>query len=631
MTRQSSILFLLAVVACPAAGAPDAVATVVELPSWRMPDGVEATPFELGQASTGFRIWGGGTGARHYFEGLLPAVFERTLILEKLDGDAALTWIFTGERGGFTITAKSGRVELAQRFYDSPAFNDIAGVKPSRHPEWKAPATAVGYRGALRAMTVTLDHRLGLGLALNGREVLRRTCWLDVSRHQLRLDGKGDVRGALLQPRAEPVSIRIDPAVRHQTMIGFGGIATPTAYAQLSDEGCRRWWQLVCEYNLLIQREYPNGQRLNEAMDNWDRLTDATPHYYGDNFPNGEISDFAYIKKLRGLGGKVWFEFWALPQWVGDDVEKYAAAMVHYCQVSHEKVGAPPEIVGIQNEVPQSTERWHRMTIALRRGLDAAGFASVRIHMSDDGTLAGGIKRAAAFRANPDAWAAIDFAATHMYDYQKHFADPDGFDATLATWKEAVGDKPFLSTELCVNDARYQLPCYRVALLMGELYHKNLVMADAAAICYCWTLLNVEQPSYGWTRALCVPDPALGFLPTASSHQLRVFGAYSRRVHEGMVRVDAISSSPDLLVTAFQGRQGQKTLVALNRATRPMALDIHWPGARFTDVETADPFQPNTIRPFDAGNSPSVAPGAIVTLTSEPLGRLARVPTEGTR
>ncbi len=27
------------------------------------------------------------------------------------------------------------------------------------------------------------------------------------------------------------------------------------------------------------------GARLNPAMDNWDRLEDATPHYYGDNFP----------------------------------------------------------------------------------------------------------------------------------------------------------------------------------------------------------------------------------------------------------------------------------------------------------------------------------------------------------
>ncbi len=68
----------------------------------------------------------------------------------------------------------------------------------------------------------------------------------------------------------------------------------------------RRWWELVCEYNLLIQREYPNGRRLNPDMGNWDRLSDATRHFYGDNFPNGEISDFDYLRTIRRLGGQVW-------------------------------------------------------------------------------------------------------------------------------------------------------------------------------------------------------------------------------------------------------------------------------------------------------------------------------------
>ncbi len=40
--------------------------------------------------------------------------------------------------------------------------------------------------------------------------------------------------------------------------------------------------------------------RLSSKMDNWDRIEDASPHYYGDNFPNGEITDFDYLKKVRG-------------------------------------------------------------------------------------------------------------------------------------------------------------------------------------------------------------------------------------------------------------------------------------------------------------------------------------------
>jgi hypothetical protein len=407
-------------------------------------------------------------------------------------------------------------------------------------------------------------------------------------------------------------------------MIGFGGIATPTAYAELSPEGKKKWWNFVQEYNLLIQREYPIGRALNPAMDNWDRLQDATPHYYGDNFPNGEISDFDYIKKLRALGGKVWFEFWALPSWVKNDPEIYARAMVNYCRTSKERAGAPPDVVGIQNEVTQSETIFHQMTLALRRALDEDGFKSVKIHMSDSSNLAGGLRRIKKFLSNKEVWETIDYSATHMYDYQNLFTDPDKYDSPLKEWKQLAGNKPFLSTELCINSTKYQRPCYAVALAMAQLYHKNLVSADAAAICYCWTLLNVEQPSYGWTRTLFVPDRAKGFVPAPSSCQLRAFGAYSRRIHEGMVRVETDSEGGDLLVSAFAGEEGKATLVALNRSTKSRILTVDWPGASFSDLETAGPYNENTVQSAPApgmkGNVEiRIAPGAIATLTNVPL------------
>ena len=169
--------------------------------------------------------------------------------------------------------------------------------------------------------------------------------------------------------------------------------------------------------------------------------------------------------------------------------------------------------------------------------------------------------------------------ATHMYDYQSVITDPDRYDKKLLEWKKITAGKPFLSPELCANANPYQSPCYRLALSMGQLYHKNLVLADAAAICYCWTLLNVAEPSYGWTRTLCVPDPSQGFIPVASSHQLRVFGAFSRRIREGMTRLHAASSNGDLLTSAFSDDAGRQTIVMLNRATRQAVVRINWPGA----------------------------------------------------
>ncbi len=613
----------------PASGVSGESIAAGKLPPWRLPKEVAETPFEFGADKGAFAVWGRGRDVRHFFPEFLPALFERTLVLSTLDvKDGRLEWIFTGERGGFTVTVDHNSVGLYQRFYDSPAFNQMKR-QTARHAEWAAPRTEVRYEGRLQAVTVRIDHRLSLSVELNGKAVVQQQCLLDVSRQQLKLIGAGGkVAGKMLQPQPMPAVVRIDPAKQHQTMLGFGGIATPTAYAQLSGEGKQRWWELLREYNLLIQREYPIGTRLSPHVDNWDHLEDATPHYYGDNFPNGEISDFDYIRTLRGMGGKVWFEFWALPPWVGADPDKYAGAIVRYCQVSKEKVGAPPDVVGIQNEVDQSASMFHQMTLALRRRLDEAGFKSVKIHMSDSGTVAGGIKRAEKFRGSDMVWASMDYSATHMYDYQRFFADPDGFDARLAQWKQLTADKPFLSTELCINDNRFQWPTYRVALTMGQLYHKNLVLTDAVAICYCWTLLNVVQPSYGWTRTLCVPDREHGFVPVASSHQLRVFGAYSRRIREGMVRVEAQSSNRDLLACAFQAGDNSGTVVLLNRSTRPQRVTIQWPGVQFTEMELVDPYHENEVRRvpmWQSGHNLAVdvGPGAVVTISNAPLGRLA--------
>ncbi|MCX5684469.1 MAG: hypothetical protein NT049_12390 [Planctomycetota bacterium] len=624
-----SIGMLAALTFTLAAPALAADAPALALPDWKAPADAPAIPFQLGGGAPAYAVWGGveGGALRTYPDDLLPAVFERTLAVEKLDlAGGRIEWVFTGERGGFTVSVDAAQVTLAQRFYDSPAFN-LQAEKPARHGEWHQPEVSKPFTGPLLAITVRTDHKLGLEVALNGETVLAQKCLLDVSRHQLRLSGKkAAAAGRVLSPPAVAATVRVDPAKKFQTMIGFGGIATPTAYAILSPEGKRLWWNLVARYNLLIQREYPIGTRLAPAMDNWDRLADATPHYYGDNFPNGEISDFRYIRTLRQLGGKVWFEFWALPPWVDKDVDKYAAAVVAYCRASKEKAGAPPNVVGIQNEVKQTDEQWHKMTLALRRELDKAGFKVVRIHISDDGSLAGGIGRAKAFRASAEAWAAIDYAASHMYDYQGHFTNPDAFDATLLGWKAAAGEKPFLSTELCINNSAYQWPTYRLALAMGQLYHKNLTVIDAAAICYCWTLINVEQPSYGWTRTLCVTDAARGFVPAATSHQLRVFGAFSRRIREGMVRVEARSSQADLLVSAFEGG-GARTVVLLNRSASPLRASVAWPGGGYKEVEIADPYHENTVAAApapaaDGSVEVAVPPGAFVTLTSAPLGKL---------
>ena len=626
----------------PAAAEPVAAKDVGALPAWSPPPTAPAERF--GFDASPEKLQGGHWRVpglpRRYFQELLPATFERTLVIEQLEfKQGALEWIFTGEFGGFTIVASDKGIHVSQRYYDSFGLGDPE--KPQRHPEGITAVSTATFQGNPRAITVRLDSQLNLSVLLNGKEAIRQSCFLDVRRHQLAWKGsEGTAAGYFLAPETARVSVDVDPAQTHQTMLGFGGIATPTAYVQLSAEGKRRWWKLLGEYNLLLQREFPVGARLNAEMDNWDHLQDAMPHYYDDNFPNGEVSDFTYLRNIRRMGGKVLFEFWALPPWALQkwtdaqgkthegvpDPELYARAMVRYCQVSRERAGAPPDIVGIQNELPQPPEIWHQMTLRLRAELDKAGFSGVKIHLRDDGILAGGTQCARAFRQSSAAWKDIDYVATHLYDYQKCLHDPDQYDPLLSEWQEAVGAKPFLSTEMCLNSPEFQDRSYRLALGMGQLYHKNLALANASALIYCWLLLNVEQPSFGWTRSLFVPDPARGSLPVASSYQARVFGAYSRRIRAGMVRVEARASNPDLLTSAFRGHDGARTLVLLNRGLAPQRARIHWEGKPFRFLEWTSPYEENAESPAPIDNELIVPPGAVATLSTEELGRLEFAP-----
>ncbi len=605
-----------------------------ELPPWK-PSADAGDPFEFPGAPSLRTRWVVPGPPRKYFTEWLPALFERTLEIASWSGEnSRLRWIFTGPCGGITVEVGGGKALLTVRYYDSPGVSKVPPLqpRPGRHPEGQWEESSIEYRGELKAITVMADHKLMVRVLLNGKESLTTNAAMDLNRHQLAFSGDGAARGKLLPARVETSAVQIDDAVRFQEILGWGGTTTPPAFAELSAAGKREWWRLLAEYNLLLHREYPAGAMLNPQMTNWDKPEDASPHYYGDNFPNCETSDFEYMKRVRRLGGKVIFEFWELPPWArakdaagklteAPELDAYVKAMVRYCQVLREKSGQAPEVVGIQNEVTQSADNWHRMSLALRRGLDAAGFAATRIHMHNAATSAAGETAIKAFRQDPAVWKTIDYAASNLYDYQSSFRDPDAFDARLKALREAGGDKPFFAVELCVNSGDFQTRAFRVAFAMGQLYHKVLTQLDACGVMYCWTLLNVAQPSYGWTRTLFVPDAEHGMKPVASSHQLRVFGAYTRRVRSGMSRIQAASTNPNVLATAFRGARGERTVILLNRSTVAQKVAWKWPGTKFLYLETSSAQWENSVEPAPPTGEVLVPPGSIVTLTNVELGR----------
>jgi O-glycosyl hydrolase len=570
----------------------------------------------------------------------LPAFFERTLELtDALPQNGRLEWIFTGPHAGFTVYLSATQVELQQRYYDSIGLSSGANY-PSRVTEDEKR----NYAGTAKSLTVLVDAHLAIHVLLNGSLILTERCVFDVTRHQLKLDAPRTmheiVSGRLLREDPLPVTLSIDAGKPHQTMLGFGGSASIPGYASLSDEGKRQYWELLRHYNLLIDREYPMGTELKRDLSNMDNLADATPHYYGDNFPNGEVSDFDYGRRTLDMGGSVIYEMWALPRWAtvawqpdpgspplfdawkkpvsrAADPETYASIVVDYCKRLKEHTGSPPQIVGIENEVEQPLEVFAKMTTVLRSELDRAGFTTTRIHMADAPYVSMAINRVNALKADPAAWSATDYVTAHQYDYQHFLSDPDQFDAPLRALHEASAGKPFLATEICLNDKNAQEPSYRLAFQVAQLYHKDLTLLDAEALLYCWLLLDVEEPTFGGSRSLLVPDRTNGNVPVASSFQLRVLGAWSRHITRGMTRVEISSDDPDVLTTAFtQGSHA--TLIVMNRATGERVLHIAGPGSPvWKQMERTSLYLANASATMKSNQEVAIAPGEIVTLSTD--------------
>lgn len=612
----------------------------VRLPNVAVTSRAGAIPFQFVSDAPPGQGWGlGDRIALFYAKEQLPAFFSRTIVL---DGDVPrndrLSWIFTGPHAGFTIALGSGEVRVFQRYYDSMGL--YGAGQPSQqvqvYPETIIRDTVAPYQGHPRSVTVVLDSHLSLQVWVNGIMLIEQQCLFDVQRHQMEFSASRNVHdvltGALLPVSVSEGTIRVHAEHVHQTMLGFGGSPSIPAYNELSEEGKKKYWDILRSYNLLIDREYPMGRQLKPDMSNLDDPTYASPHYYGDNFPNGELSDFAYNRHVLDMGGSIIYEMWRLPAWVeqprpagaptaGEGIaepEKYAAAMVHYCRIALERTGRLPDIVGVQNEADQPEAVALEMVKLLRQRLDEAGFSTVKIHMADASFMYEGADRARVLRAHPDIWKSIDYAATHQYDFQFVVTDLDAFDADMLAMKKQSEGKPFLSTEICINLPKLQTGSYRVAFSVAQLYHKNLTLLDSIGLFYAWVLLDVEQPNFRASRALIVPDRTNGEVPITSGAELRLMGAFSRHIHKGMKRVDAETSDPDLLATAYVGPAQEATVIVLNRSNEPRKLTIAWSGVAWKELERTSQYLQNQLT--TPTRDLTIQPGEIVTLSSIAAG-----------
>jgi len=600
-------------------------------------------PTSTGPAADTFRFVSNGPRAlgwsrgnvipRKYFHENLTGLFERTLVLDSnMPDGATLHWIFTGTHAGFTVDLTSNKVRISERYYDSMALYNGHG----NYPDKTVRTIERQYEGHARTLTVIADSHLAVRVLVNGKQLIEAPLLFDVTRHQLMLAASRTahdvVAGKLVKPEVKMAAVTINPSQVFQTMLGFGGSPSVAAYDELSAKGKREYWQILKRYNLLISREYPMGEALKPDMSNLTDVKDSTPHYYGDNFPNSEVTNFAYNKRIQQMGGHIIYELWALPKWatepykglqainagdksveVAANPQEYARIIVEYCRKAQAATGHPPLIVGLENEVSQPPAVFNDMAVTVRRALDKAGFTQVKIHMPDASFMLEGVERAENLRKDPAAWHDIDYTATHEYDFQQFMTNPGMYDARMEAMHKASAGKPFLATEICFNDPHYQEPSYRIAFTAAQLYYKNLTILDAETLLYCWTILDVEQPTFAGSRALMEPDRTKGWIPVPSSFELRVLGAYSRHILQGMKRIGVTSSDPNLLTTAFQNGKDE-TLVMVNRGTTPRKITVSGASNQWVQMERTGIEQVNEVSAVPS--QIVVEPGEIVALST---------------
>jgi hypothetical protein len=109
------------------------------------------------------------------------------------------------------------------------------------------------------------------------------------------------------------------------------------------------------------------------------------------------------------------------------------------------------------------------------------------------------------------------------------------------------------------------------------------------------------------------PDRTRGWIPTATSYQLRVLGAYSRHIAKGMQRIGAETGDPDLLATAFADANNE-TLVAVNRSATARRLTVSGAAHPWAEMERIGIEEENAVS--QAPQEIVVQPGEIVVLST---------------
>ncbi|BET68264.1 hypothetical protein ASA1KI_31820 [Opitutales bacterium ASA1] len=412
----------------------------------------------------------------------------------------------------------------------------------------------------------------------------------------------------MLQPSksAEIVRIEIDPEQRHQTIEGFGcsiNAWTAPHYALYYDDAFTDF--AVEELGLSVFRLQMWGGVTPAEVPDWREIRHQEFRWTGEGLRGKMNVDWAKRIVARNPEVKIIGSVWSAPAWMKENASRtgtrsgylldpkrdfdhdnrlrvdryqhFAKWIVEWARYM-EAQGTPFFALSLQNELMftqwfESTlytpSEYARIVETTGAMFEAEGVRKPLFFGPEDMTLA---NYDDAVRHRPyvdallesDAARYFDALATHGYS---DGVRSDAHNDAVAYWRSVAHlGKPYWITEGGSGEHAWPEP-----VLTGIAPRLHLALVGANVSLFTgWQLASNEGKAsehefMDWKT------------PTAKTYATMHFW---RHVRPGAVRVEAsVPESAGLLASAFtHERRGESVVVLINRTSRPLTAEVHWPG-----------------------------------------------------
>jgi hypothetical protein len=423
-------------------------------------------------------------------------------------------------------------------------------------------------------------------------------------------------------PSSPDVSVRVNGSRMYQTMDGFG--ATHIALAQgpkkdyLSPKLRTKAIDAVYAQVRLTTGNVDSGpietpasatdlfrQQANDDDDpfhfNWqgfnfslvdttkEKLIDlARPKGFDSFYPGFNVSVHwgnTWMKAIRATDYN---------RYLDEAAEQVAAGMIHW----RDAYGGVPKYLKILNEPtsgnheldPGSVQEVIDVTKRVGERLKKEGFSTVKFVVPGEETEEKSLETATAILADPDARQYVGAIAYHTYPYGSIYCT---ISRILETSGRGSPDPERVAVRRRLRDlaAKYELPLWMTEISHGAVsplsfddllgraihIHDELVYANAAAY---FGMLNMVDAHATRGRDPFTEEGSIAIIdPTWDKVYITgigfAIGQYARWIPRGSFRVDATTSHPLLLVTAFRDEARKRlVLVFINNETQPTTVKV---------------------------------------------------------